>query len=140
MDEFYLHELTEIMRQKDDLSFANMLGRIRTGKYNENDIRMLKSREIKITDPSYLKDALHVFAFNKEVNAHNMNMLNELANHEDHIILAAVDDKYDSTGAIDISKLSPQKVELKLEDLKLFFALLWEQKLWWLWILIQLMA
>ena len=118
MDEFYLHELTEIMRQKDDLSFANMLGRIRTGKYNENDIRMLKSREIKITDPSYPKDALHVFAFNKDVNAHNMNMLNELAKHEDHIILAAVDDKYDSTGAIDISKLPPSKSQTETGGLE----------------------
>ena len=107
MDEFFLHELNEIMRQKDDLAFAEMLGRIRTGNWNDSDIAKLKSREINITDPSYPKDALHAFAFNKDVLEYNMKKLNELTT--ERVEIAATDDKYDSTGAIDMSKLPPSK-------------------------------
>ena len=107
MDEFFLHELNEIMRQKDDLTFAEMLGRIRTGNWNNSDIAMLKSREINITDPSYPKNALHAFAFNKDVLEYNMKKLNELTTEK--VEIAATDDKYDSTGAIDVSKLPPSK-------------------------------
>ena len=107
MDEFFLHELNEIMRQKDDLSFADMLGRIRTGNWNDGDIAMLKSRVVNVTNPSYPQDALHAFAFNKDVNEHNMKKLNELATEK--VVIYATDDKYDSTGAIDVSKLPPSK-------------------------------
>ena len=107
MDEFFLPELSEIMRQKDDLSFADMLGRIRTGKWNNSDIAMLKSRVVNVTDPSYPQDALHAFAFNKDVNEHNMKKLNELATEK--VVIHANDDKYNSTGAIDVSKLPPSK-------------------------------
>ena len=107
MDEFWLHELNEIMRQKDDLSFAKMLGRVRTGNWNHNDMAILKSREVSITDPSYPADALHAFAFNKDVNEHNLKKLNELTTEK--VIIDATDDKYDSTGAIDVSKLRISK-------------------------------
>ena len=43
MDEFQLHELTKIMRQKDDVIFAETLGRIRTGEWNRMDIELLKN-------------------------------------------------------------------------------------------------
>ena len=51
MDESLLHELMQIMRQKDDLVFAETLGRIRTGEWNRMDIELLKSREISTSDP-----------------------------------------------------------------------------------------
>ena len=107
MDEFFLHELTQIMRQKDDLSFAEILGRVRTGNWNHSDVSILKSREVTITDPSYPTDALHAFAFNKDVNAHNLKKLNELTTEK--VVIDATDDKYDSTGAIDVSKLPSSK-------------------------------
>ena len=107
MDEFFLHELNEIMRQKDDQSFAEMLGRVRTGNWNHSDITNLKSREVNITDPSYPSDALHAFAFNKDVHAHNLKKLNELTTEK--VVICATDDKYDSTGAIDVSKLPSSK-------------------------------
>ena len=105
MDEFLLHELTEIMRQKDDLVFAETLGRIRTGEWNRLDIALLKSRELSASDPSYPHDALHIFGFNADVDAHNQKKLNEIANEDEQVRICASDDQYDSTGAIDVSKL-----------------------------------
>ena len=105
MDEFLLHELTEIMRQKDDLIFAKTLGRIRTGEWNRMDIELLKSREITTSDPSYPHDSLHIFGFNADVDAHNQRKLNEIANEDEQVRICASDDQYDSTGAIDVSKL-----------------------------------
>ena len=105
MDEFLLHELTQIMRQKDDLVFAETLGRIRTGKWNRMDIELLKSREISTSDPAYPHDALHIFGFNADVDAHNQRKLNEIANQDEQVQICASDDQYDSTGAIDVSKL-----------------------------------
>ena len=105
MDEFQLHELNQIMRQKDDLIFAETLGRIRTGEWNKLDIDLLKSREITISDPSYPHDALHIFGFNADVDAHNKKKLNKIANEDEQVRICASDDQYDSTGAIDVSKL-----------------------------------
>jgi len=54
---FRFHELTEIERQKDDLIYAQLLNRIREAKYTEENICILKSREISVSasDTSYPK-------------------------------------------------------------------------------------
>ena len=54
-------ELTEIMRQKDDQPFAELLNRFRTASQTEEDIKCIQSRAI--ADPSensYPSDALHI--------------------------------------------------------------------------------
>ena len=107
MDELFLHELSGIMRQNDDLSFAKMFERVRTGNWNDSDITILKSREVNVTDSSYPIDALHEFAFNKDVHEHNLKKLNELTTEK--VTIDATDDKYDNTGAIDVSKFLPSK-------------------------------
>ncbi len=66
-ENFQLMELTEIMRQKDDLAFAELLGRVRTASCNDQDIKTLKTREIHRDDPAYPSDALHVFKTNAQV-------------------------------------------------------------------------
>lgn len=43
--QFRFHELTEIMRQKEDAAFANALNRLATGQSTENDDTMFRSRE-----------------------------------------------------------------------------------------------
>ena len=48
-----MFELTEIMRQRDDASFAELLNCIREGKHTEEDIRVLKTRAISAEDESY---------------------------------------------------------------------------------------
>ena len=45
---FTLFELTEIMKQKDDKDFAELLNRLTEGKHNQNDIKVLKERILKI--------------------------------------------------------------------------------------------
>ena len=69
-EEFRFYELTEIMRQKDDIEFAEILGRIRVGKYTESDINILKKRNI-VREKSEHKHILHLFHTNEAVNQYN---------------------------------------------------------------------
>ena len=69
---FTMIELVEIMRQKDDQPFAELLNRFRTANQTEEDIKCIQSRAI--ADPSdnnYPSDALHIWAENNPVNQHN---------------------------------------------------------------------
>lgn len=45
-DLFSWFELTEIMRQKDDLRFAQLLNRLREGNQSPEDVKLLTEREI----------------------------------------------------------------------------------------------
>ena len=76
---FNMFELTEIMRQKDDSHFAELLNRIREGKHTDEDLRLLKTRTISPEDASYeaLKRELHLFPCNAAVDAHNTNIYND---------------------------------------------------------------
>lgn len=69
LDLFKMVELKEIMRQKDDLSFAKVLNFFRTREIKEQTNLLLEYfREGPI-------EALHVFSTNEEVNRHNLTML-----------------------------------------------------------------
>ena len=50
---FKMIELTQIMRQKDDQSFVQLLNRVRTATQTEDDINIIKSRCITPDDPNY---------------------------------------------------------------------------------------
>ena len=43
---FKIYNLTEIMRQKDDKTFVQLLNRLRTGNHTQNDIKRLKHTKI----------------------------------------------------------------------------------------------
>lgn len=45
-ENFTIFELTEIMRQKDDKQFAELLNCLREGNHSENDIAILKQRVV----------------------------------------------------------------------------------------------
>ena len=75
---FSMIELTEIMRQKDDHPFAEMLNRFRTACQTEEDIKCIQSRSINPEDDNYPSDAIHVFAENSPVNEHNKSKLDQL--------------------------------------------------------------
>ena len=75
---FKLAELTEVMRQRGDLTFISLLNNIRIGKVTDEDLEILKSRFFKIDDPNYPVDAIHIWAENHPVNEHNKFMLTRL--------------------------------------------------------------
>ena len=68
-------ELTEIMRQKNDKAFTELLNRVRTASHTEDDIKVIQSRSITPSDPHYPSDALHIWAENAPVDEHNHNKL-----------------------------------------------------------------
>ncbi|XP_078582369.1 uncharacterized protein LOC144865469 isoform X1 [Branchiostoma floridae x Branchiostoma japonicum] len=79
---FEVVELEEIMRQKDDAAFANLLNRMRVkrkkDKLSDEDDKTLSSRVLSTDFASndYPKDALHIFSINKAVVDYNDKMLN----------------------------------------------------------------
>ena len=75
---FKVAELTEIMRQKGDDKFAQMLSRIRVGKMTNSDIEVLKSREITQAADIH-HEFLHLFPTNKEVDEYNDELLETLS-------------------------------------------------------------
>ena len=80
---FKMFELTEIMRQKDDVLFAEMLNRIREGNHTKDDLAALEARRVKLNEQKYqmIKNELHLFPCNAAVDAHNVNMF-EASNEE----------------------------------------------------------
>ena len=70
---FTLFELTEIMRQKDDKQFAELLNRLREGKHSDDDIAILKQRLLNVTpeNDNYPINKTHLFTTNASVDAQN---------------------------------------------------------------------
>ena len=104
-EDMHLHELTQIMRQKD-VDFANCLNRIRMCPPEENsaDDLMLRSREIFVAPDheSYPLKAMHVYCKNISCDEWNNKMLSLLSGHE--YISHAVDSKKDTgTGLSNIA-------------------------------------
>ena len=68
-----MSELTQVMRQKEDKAFAEILNRIREGKHTNNDINILKQRILKLTPdhPDYPMIATHLYSTNVSVDEHN---------------------------------------------------------------------
>ena len=62
---FKLAELTEVMRQKGDDTFIDLLNNVRTASINVQDEKLLTSRFIQNNDVDYATDVLHIFAENR---------------------------------------------------------------------------
>ena len=75
---FEMIELTEIMRQKDDQPFTELLNRFRTASQTDQDIHSIQSRLITPSDSNYPSDALHIWAENIPVNQHNNTKLQQI--------------------------------------------------------------
>uniref|UniRef100_A0A7M5V9S6 ATP-dependent DNA helicase n=2 Tax=Clytia hemisphaerica TaxID=252671 RepID=A0A7M5V9S6_9CNID len=84
---FQMAELTEVMRQRDDIHFVDLLNQIRVGELDDEKEELLKSRFISKDSPNYPADVTHIFAENKPVDAYNLKKLNELST-EMHLITA----------------------------------------------------
>ena len=74
---FKIAQLTEVMRQKDDEIFINLLNKVRVGNLDENVENLLRSQFISEDDPSYPTGALHIFAETSLMKFHNV-MLSKL--------------------------------------------------------------
>ena len=75
---FQLAELDEIMRQKDDFEFIELLNKIRVGNVDGIVESKLKARFMEKSDENYPHNSLHIFAENIPVNAHNRTFLENL--------------------------------------------------------------
>lgn len=75
-DLFSFFELTEIMRQNDDLRFAQLLNRLREGNQILDDIELLKERVIACDNESTVK-LPHLFIKKKQVALYNGQVFNE---------------------------------------------------------------
>ena len=73
-----MFELTEIMRQKDDLNFAQLLNRLRHNALTEEDKNNLKRCEVVNTALHYQKNSPHLFAENYFMHIFNDSIINSL--------------------------------------------------------------
>ncbi|CAC5416146.1 unnamed protein product [Mytilus coruscus] len=76
---FSFYELIEIMRQKDDLEFAQLLNRLIQNQLTENDFAVLSTRTILVNDPTYRRtNATHLFVENALVDNFNLQYISKL--------------------------------------------------------------
>lgn len=91
---FKLVQLDEIMRQKEDVSFAQNLNLIRTRTLDENlDNQVLQMLKRCVKDGN--GNALHVFSTNDEVNEFNLHMIKKTC--ENILEVPAMDFERDKT-------------------------------------------
>ncbi|XP_071150957.1 ATP-dependent DNA helicase PIF1-like [Mytilus edulis] len=96
---FSLVELNQIMRQKEDSEFAQLLNRLRVKKKTEHllprDLSVLQS----CMQHSVPLDSLHIFATNKEIDSHNSKMIDKVC--EETVTIMAQDyDRNPKTGEL----------------------------------------
>lgn len=84
-------ELTQIMRQKDEKEFSELLNRFRTGSYTDEDINCINARLIFPSPDNYPLDNLHIGAENDPVDEHNSKQLEQLRTH---LFELTADDQY----------------------------------------------
>ena len=114
---FKIIELTQIMRQKNDVQFANALNRFRTEEQTEEDIELIKTRQVDNLGVPAPPEALHIYALNDDVDAHNEKMLNSLGGQI--ITIRSIDSKTDQqTGRIENVSLG-KKASGLWEEIKL---------------------
>uniref|UniRef100_A0A8W8LNP2 DNA helicase n=1 Tax=Magallana gigas TaxID=29159 RepID=A0A8W8LNP2_MAGGI len=87
-DNFQMYELTEIMRQKDDKEFAEILNRLRKGKHTTDDLAKLKGA--LTTNDSKLSNIPHLFATRKEVFGFNEKIFSQ-SSSEMKVVIKAID-------------------------------------------------
>ena len=70
-DEFEMLELDEIMRQRGDSNFAELLCRVRTASCTDTDLAVLQSRVVTADSPGCPTEVLHVYRLNADVESIN---------------------------------------------------------------------
>jgi hypothetical protein len=79
-----MFELIQVMRQREDKAFANILNRVREGKHTDNDIDVLKQQMLKLSPdhPDYPMIATHLFSTNVSVDEHNDEIFKKSTNEK----------------------------------------------------------
>ncbi|XP_065942483.1 uncharacterized protein [Magallana gigas] len=77
-DHFSIFELDEIMRQKDDLAFAQLLNRLRYNAMTPEDLNIIKNCMVTETSDNYPHHAPHLFTQSSKVDAYNNQMIEKL--------------------------------------------------------------
>ena len=83
---FKIGELTEVMRQRGDKVFIDLLNNVRVGIVTEENTKTLLSRFISKNDPNYPSEAIHIWSENSLVNEHNKQKLSELTGREYELV------------------------------------------------------
>ena len=81
---FQMFELSEVMRQREDKDFAEILNRIREGKHTEADIEVLKKRILNLSaqHADYPINSTHLFSTNMAVDQHNHDIFHKSTNEK----------------------------------------------------------
>ena len=91
VDAFKMIELDEIMHQKDDVRFTEVLCTLRKAECTDEDVELLKSCIIDESSLNYPINALHVYKLNVDVYAKNDVMLNSIASVDKQYSIEAHD-------------------------------------------------
>ena len=78
VEHFKMYELVDIMRQKDDLKFAQLLNRLRLNEISRDDKNELRKRVVDRHLGGYPRDAVHLFAEKAGVFEHHENIMNNM--------------------------------------------------------------
>ena len=89
VDLFTMFELTQVVRQQDCTSFAEVLNRLREGIHTPGDVETLQSRLISPEVPHYPTSAQHLFKTNAQVEQYNSQMYNSSTLHK--LVVTCVD-------------------------------------------------
>ena len=108
---FLMLELTEVMRQRGDRAFSELLCRVRTNSCTTDDIRTLQSCEIPADTADYPTQVLQVYRLNADVDTRNTLMLNSLAPQSAQYTIKAIDSVAGETSHISLSSLSDKRSE-----------------------------
>ena len=73
-----IYTLDEIMRQKNDLIFAQALTNLASGNLNENEKNLFRSRLFALDSPELPVDAIRLYSTNKKVDEYNDMVLEKL--------------------------------------------------------------
>ncbi|KAE8291448.1 ATP-dependent DNA helicase PIF1 [Larimichthys crocea] len=114
-DYFEMVNLTEIMRQKDDRAFAELLNRLRVKQ--KQDLLSNEDRELLTQAVAGIQDCpadrLHIYATNKEVNLHNAQTVATL--HKDFVNIDAHNYRKDPRSGC--MMIMPEKIQGSKRDL-----------------------
>ena len=81
---FQMFELSDVMRQREDKHFAEILNRIREGKHTQADIEVLKKRILNLSPqhPDYPINSTDLFSTNMAVDQHNHDIFHKSTNEK----------------------------------------------------------